>query len=385
MVEVMASVVLLISSGLLMRAMWQLQSQDPGFRAEGVLTLRTALPGATYGDPRVRYEFYTRVLSRVRALPGVSSAAYITGLPMGMRGGIWPVVVNGQPATRTATNSAALRQATPGFFSTLGIPLRRGRDIAETDDATRPSVAVVSESFAKRYWPNEDPMGKRFTFALREREVVGIVADVRWRGLEQPSEPQVYVPPKQVDSLSLLYYAPKDLVMRTSASVAQLMPEIRRIVREADPHQPISNVQMLTDVVAANTASRAAQLRVLEILAAIALLLATVGIHGLLSFTVSKREQEIGVRVALGAKPSGILSMFLREGILLSVGGILPGVAIAYAAGRGMGALLAGVAPSDPLTVVVGVTLCAGATILGSLRPALRASRTDPIAALRAE
>jgi predicted permease len=368
-----------------MRAMWKLQSQDPGFHADGVLTLRTALPGSKYGDPRVRDEFYTRVLSRIRALPGVSTAAYVTGLPMGMRGGIWPVVVNGQAATRTATNSAALRQATPGYFSTLGIPLRRGRDIAATDDATRPSVAVVSESFAKRYWPNEDPMGKRFTFALREREVVGIVGDVRWRGLEQPSEPQVYVPPKQVDSLSLLYYAPKDLVIRTSASVAQLMPEIRRIVHEADPHQPISNVQMLTDVVAANTASRAAQLRVLEILAAIALLLATVGIHGLLSFTVSKREQEIGVRVALGAKPSGILSMFLREGILLSAGGILPGVAIAYAAGRGMGALLVGVAPNDPLTVVVGVTLCAGATILGSLRPALRASRTDPIAALRAE
>lgn len=385
MIEVMASVVLLISSGLLMRAMWHLQSLDPGFRADGVLTLRTALPWPKYEPPVTRYDFYTRVLSDVRALPGVSNAAYVSGLPMAMRGGIWPVALAGQEVIRQQSNSAALRFATPQFFSTMGIPLRSGRDIAETDDSSRVYVAVVSESFAKRYWPKEKPLGKHFQFALHDRMVVGVAGDVRWRGFEQPTEPQVYVPPKQVEIGNVSFYSPKDLVIRTSSSAAQLLPEIRRIVRAVDPTQPISNVQTMSDVVANDTASRMAQLRVLGILSAIALLLASVGIHGLLSFAVSRRTQEIGVRVALGAERSRILSMFLREGLLLGLGGLVPGVAIAYAAGRGMQALLVGVPPNDPLTVAVCVTLCCLATLIGCLRPALRASRIEPTEALRAD
>jgi ABC-type antimicrobial peptide transport system permease subunit len=163
------------------------------------------------------------------------------------------------------------------------------------------------------------------------------------------------------------------------------MPDIRRIVHAADARQPISDVRTMNDIVADETASRSAQLRVIGILSAIALLLATVGIHGLLSFAVSRRTQEIGVRVALGAQQSRILSMFLREGLLLGFGGLLPGVAIAYAAGRGMQALLVGVPANDPLTVIVCVSLCCLTTLIGCLRPALRASRTDPIEALRAE
>jgi predicted permease len=385
MVEVMASVVLLLSSGLLLRALWRLQAIDPGFRTENVLTLRTALPFTNYVHPEDRDRFYTRVLSGVRALPGVTNAAYVTALPMVMRGGVWPVASHGQAITRTLTNSASLRFATPGYFTTLGIPIRQGRDIAPIDDASRPRVAVVSEAFVKRNWPSEDPIGKHFEIAFHDRTVVGVVGDVRMRGLEQTSEPQVYLPDRQADSAFLMGYIPKDLVIRTTSPAGTLVPEIRRIVRQADRLQPISNIQTLADVVAADTASRTAQLRVLEILAAIALLLATVGIHGLLSFTVSRRSQEIGVRVALGAKPSRILSMFLRDGVLLGLGGLVPGLLIAYGAGRGMQTLLVGVSPSDPLTVVASVGLCAAATIVGCLRPALRASRTDPIAALRSE
>jgi hypothetical protein len=302
-----------------------------------------------------------------------------------MRGGIWSATPRGETEIRTAANSASLRYATPSFFATLGIPLRRGRDIADNDDSAHPMVAVVSESFATRYWPNEDPIGKHFNFAFHDRMVVGVVGDIRMRGFEQTAEPQVYIPPLQADSAFLMYYIPKDLVIRTTTGATGLLSETRRIVREADPNQPISNVQMLTDVVAAETASRASQLRVLEILASIAVLLATIGIYGLLSFTVSRRAQEIGVRVALGAKPSSILMMFLREGVLLGVGGLIPGVLIAYAAGRGMQALLAGVAPADPVAMVAGVSVCAIATLVGCVRPARRAARTDPIAALRAE
>jgi putative ABC transport system permease protein len=385
-IEVMASVVLLVSSGLLMRAMWRLQSVDTGFSADGVLTLRTALPMPRYADPLTREPFFTRVLTEIRARPGVTAAAYITGLPMVMKGGIWPIVVNGHESIRAdAANNASLRFITPQFFSALRIPIRQGRDIAETDRADHPFVAVVSESFAARYWPSENPIGKHFQVAMHDREVVGIAGDIRVRGLEQRSEPQVYLPRAQVDSGSIIYYTPKDLVVRSSSPAAVLLPEIRRIVRAADPSQPISDVRTMTEIVANETAPRVGQLRVLAMLAAIALLLAAVGIHGLLSFTVSRRTQEIGVRVALGAESRQIMTMVIREGLLLSLAGVIPGLAIAYAAGRGMEAILAGVRPTDPLALTVAIGATCVTALVGCARPAWRASRVDPTEALRAE
>jgi hypothetical protein len=267
----------------------------------------------------------------------------------------------------------------------MRIPIRRGRDVLDTDDGSRPNVAVVSESFAQRYWPNEDPTGKRFRFAVREREVIGVVGNVSVRGPEETSEPQVYVPSSQVDDRLMTFYAPKDLLIRSSASPSALVPEIRWIVRSADPRQPISNVMTMDQIAANETASRFAQLRVLGILAAIALLLAGIGLHGLLSFTVSRRSQEIGVRVALGAQAKTILRMVLREGLLLALGGLVPGIVLAYAAGRSMEALLAGIEPGDPATFFVAVAICCATALLGCLRPALRASRVDPAAALRAD
>jgi putative ABC transport system permease protein len=384
-VEVMASVVLLVSSGLLIRAMLRIQSVDPGFQSTGVLTARTALPLPKYEDPLVREQFFNHVLSGVRALPGVTSAAYASFLPMAMGGGIWPVIIDGRNLARNGSDKASLRFITPQYFSTLRIPLLRGRDIAETDDAAHVYTAVVSQSLATRYWPNEDAIGKRFQIGLHERTIVGIAADVRVRGLEQESEPQVYVPSQQVGVGSLVFYTPKDLVIRSTAPTAALLPDLRRIVREADPQQPISDIRTMDQVVAGETASRLAQLRVLGMLAIVALLLAGVGIHGLLSFTVSRRTQEIGVRMALGAGSGEIVRMVLREALALATLGIVPGIALAYAAGRGMQALLAGIQPADPLTLVAAVGLCAAATLIGCARPAVRASRVDPIAALRAE
>jgi putative ABC transport system permease protein len=385
-IEVMASVVLLVSAGLLMRAMWRLQSVPTGFTTSNVLTLRTALPMPRYADPLRRQPFFARVLTNIRALPGVTGAAYVTGLPMVMKGGIWAITVNGHESIRAdATNNSSLRFVTPQFFSTLRIPIKKGRDVAETDRADHPFVAVVSESFAKRYWPAENPIGKHFQVAMHDREVVGIVGDIRVRGLEQQSEPQLYLPYEQVDSGSLVFYTPKDLVVRSSAPTTALLPEIRRIVHAADPSQPISDVRTMEAIVANQTASRLGQLRVLGMLAVIALLLAAVGIHGLLSFTVSRRTQEIGVRVALGAESHQIMNMVMREGLLLSLAGVIPGLAIAYAAGRGMEALLAGVRPTDPLALTVAIGATCLTALLGCARPALRASRVDPTEALRAE
>jgi putative ABC transport system permease protein len=385
-VEVGASVVLLVCSGLLVRAMLRLQQVDPGFRPEAVITMRTALPLPQYDSVARRATFYQRVLTEVRALPGVSSAAYISGLPMAMQGGIWAVTVPGRPVVvNDDENSASLRFATPHFFSALGIPLRKGRDLDDEDAADRPFVAVVSESFARRYWPNDEAIGKHFTFAFNDRTIVGVVGDIRVRGRERESEPQVYLSYRQVADGAIMGYTPKDLVIRSRVPAATLLPAVRRIITAVDPTQPISDVRTMTEIVAEETAPRQTQLRVLGALALIALLLAGVGIHGLLSFMVSDRSQEIGVRLALGARPRAIVHMVLREGAMLAFAGVIPGVALAYAAGRAMQSLLFGVRPADPLTVLVAIVLCFIMTMVGSLIPALRAVRVDPARVMRAE
>ncbi len=388
MTEVAASVVLLISAGLLLRALWRIQSVDPGFRADSVLTLRTALPMPKYDSTARRIDFYDRVLTQVRALPGVSSAAYISFLPMAMGGGIWPVSVEGEPPANRAAGSrkfASLRYVTPGFFETLGIPLRRGREVDATDTRESPFVAVVSESFARRHWPNADPIGRRFDFALDERTVVGVVGDIMVRGLERPSEPQVYLPATQVGDGDLQYYPPRDLVVRTATSSDALVPSIREIVRRVDPEQPISNVRTLESIVAEQTASRSVQARLLGALAAVALLLAGVGIHGLLSYTVSSRSQEIGVRLALGARPGDVTRLVVGQGVRLAAAGIMPGILLAYVAGRGLESLLASVHPGDLATFLAVVGLCILMTTAGCFFPARRAARVDPITAIKSE
>jgi putative ABC transport system permease protein len=383
--EVTVSVVLLVSSGLLIRALWRLQGVDPGFRADGVLTLRTALPWPKYEKTQRRGQFYAQVLAGVRSLPGVSNAAYISFLPMATRGGIWPVEVPGQPKAPSEASTVSLRFVTPEFFAALGIPIRQGRDVSESDTRESPFVAVVSESFVRRYWPVEDPRGRRFQVASRDRTIVGVVGDVRVRGLESTSEPQVYLPYQQVADGNLVGYTPKDLVVRSSVDPGMLLPAIRRVIAKADPQQPISDVRTLSDIVEAETAPRSVQVRVLGAFAAIAVLLAGIGIHGLLAFAVSNRAQEIGVRLALGARPRDILMLVLRQGLLMAAAGVVAGVALAYAAGRTLEALLAGVSPRDATTFLVAVAFALVMTLAGSLVPALRAVRVDPLSAIRAE
>ena len=382
-IEVTASIVLLVSSGLLMRAIWRIHSVEPGFRAEGVMTMRTALPFPKYAKTALRERYYARILDDVRALPGVEKAAFISGLPMVMRGGIWPVTEKGATAPSDRSNSASLRFATPGLFAALGIPLHRGRDISATDTRDQPFVAVVSESFASREWPGQDPIGRKFGFALSDRTVVGVVGDIRVRGLEQTSEPQVYVPSGQVEDESLIGYVPKDLVIRSSIPAERWLPAVRRIIASADPEQPISEVRPLSEILADDTAPRRVQLRLLMILAALALLIAGVGIHGLLSFAVAQRTQELGVRKALGAQSATLVGMVLREGLGLALVGALAGVAIAIVIGRGMSALLFGLSPADPQTILAAVGLGLLTALAGCLRPALRAARIDPMTALR--
>ena len=384
--EVTGTVVLLIAVGLLVKALWRVEAVNPGFRSEGILTLRTVLLMPKYSTTAKRTQFYEDVLSQTRKLPGVQSAAYISFLPMGdMRAGIFPVRTPGMPEEEASRAKAILRFVTPDYFKTLHIPLRKGRDVAELDTRDSQPVAVVSQSLAERYWPGRDPIGRQFNFAFGDRTVVGVVGDVAVRGLERSSEPQVYLPALQMRDGALAWYAPKDLLIRTGGNPMGLMPSLRRILRDADPDQAISDVRLLGDVVAADTASRRAQVGALGIFAGVAILLAAVGIYGLLSFSVSSRTQEVGVRLALGAGRGRMLGMFLREGLILGAVGAGIAIPLAYMAARSLTSLLFGVQPGDAAIYASAAALAIVMTLAGSVWPAVRAAGVDPAITIRCE
>jgi putative ABC transport system permease protein len=380
--EVAFSVVLLVAFGLLARALMRVQSVDPGFRADHVLTMRTSLPMPRYENVDTRERFYRRVLGEAQRLPGVTGAAYTSFIPVAFGGGIWPVEIEGHPEDVAQRRTVSLRYVTPGYFATMGIPLLSGRDVAMTDLSAAPYVALVSQSFARRYWPNEDPVGRRIEVGNNWRKIIGVVGDIRTRGLERNSEPQVYVSWQQAESVST-WYAPKDLVVRSSGDPAALAPALRRIIHEADSSQPISDVRTMEAVVEEDTATRRTQLAVLGAFGGIAFLLAGAGIYGLLSFSVSMRTREIGVRMALGARPRDIVGMTLWNGLKLAAVGIALGAVLALIVGRGLESILAGVKPDDWKTLGSACGLSVGMTCAGCLGPALRAVRIDAVRAIR--
>lgn len=382
--EVAASVVLLVSAALLMRALWRVEKIDPGFRTEGVITLRTELPLPKYGITARRQKFYDEVLAGARALPGVSDAAYISSLPMVWRGGIWGIEIPGRPTHPTERPTVSLRQITPGFFPTLGIPILRGRDVAETDTASSPFVAVVSQSFANEHWPGENPVGRMFKVAFFDRTIVGVVGDIRVRGLERSdSEPQVYIPSAQVPDNGISAYSPKDLAIKAAVPPTSLIAAVRQIIAKADPEQPVSDVRLLSEIVAGETAPRRVQLRALAAFASIAFVLAALGIHALLAFYVSTRSHEIGVRMALGASARSIVGLIARQVMLLTMAGLAVGLILSWIVGRWLSSLLAGVSSSDVFAFGSAALLVLVMAALGSLMPVARAVRVSPLVALR--
>ena len=381
--EVAGCVILLVGTGLMLKALWRVQAVDPGFRTAGVLTMRTALPMPKYSKPDVRQAFYSRILTGVRALPGVTSAAYVSYHPMEPFSGRFDVVAPGVVDDPLEAPAAVVHFVTPGYFSTLGIPLRRGRTIDERDHASAPQVAVISESLASRLWPSQDPIGRRVKVA-GDRTIVGVVGNVRVRSLEGPESLQIYFPSEQLGQVGT-YYAPRDLLVNTSDDPLALASAVRNIIREADPEQAISDVRPLSDIVLRESAPRRDQLIVLGTFAAIAFVLAAVGIYGLLSFAVSTRAHEIGVRVALGAMRPAILRMFLRQGLVLGIAGILVGLPLAYLGARALGALLFGVEPTDPMVYGPAALLALVLALTGSVLPACRAAAIDPAMTTRTE
>jgi predicted permease len=382
--EVVCTVMLLVGAGLLVKALWRVQAVDPGFRTEGVLTLRTALPSPRYAAASTRRTFYERVLTASRSMPGVVAAAYTSYHPMEGASGRLPVTVPGVADDPLTAPQAVIHFVTADFFQTLAIPMIRGRSFDDRDDATAPLATVICASLAGRLWPAQDPIGRQLTVLGAARTVVGVAGDIAVRGIENASDAQIYFPADQLGGTSM-YYAPKDLLIRAAGNPAALAPAIRGIVHDIDPAQAVSDVSLLADIVATQSAPRRDQLSVLGMFTAMAFLLAAVGIHGLLSFTVSVRSQEVGVRVALGAARSQILRMFLNQGLRLGIAGLAIAVPLAYLAARGMRALLFGVEPGDPLVYAAAAGLAIVMTLAGSLRPAIRAATIDPALTVRTE
>jgi putative ABC transport system permease protein len=383
--EIAGSIVLLVSAGLLTRALWRVQAVDPGFRADHILTMTTSLPMPKYEHTETREVFYRRVLADTRQLPGVRGAAYISFLPVVWGGGVWAVEIAGRPQPLAERGTACLRFVTPGYFAAMRIPLLAGRDVAESDTMTAPYVAVVSASFARRYWPAEDPLGRHIEIGNHDRRIVGVVGEVRMRGREYGSDPQIYGSWQQLEGDVATWYAPKSLVVRTAGDPAALAPALRRIIHAADPAQPVSDVHTMEEVLQDDTAPRRTQLDVLGAFALMAFLLAAAGIHGLLAFAVSTRTQEIGIRVALGARPGAIAGMLLKDALRLAAIGVAAGCAAGYAAGTFLQSLLAGVSPHDPAVFTAAALMAMAMVVLGGLWPSLRALRVNPVTAIRAE
>jgi putative ABC transport system permease protein len=384
--EVAASVVLLVSAGLLVRALVRVQQIDPGFRSEGVLTMRTELPLPKYAITARRHQFYDAVLRDVKALPGVSDAAFTSSLPMVWRGGIWPVTPDATKPDPASSHVASLRQITTGFFSTLGIPIVQGRDVSDSDLPSGPPVAVVSQSFVQEHWPGQNPLGRVFFIAFAARTVVGVVGDIRFRGLERTdSEPQVYVASRQIPDNQIVFYSPKDLAIKASVPLAGLVPSVRQIIARADSQQPIADIRPLVEIVEEETAPREVQLRALGAFALVAFVLAALGIHGLLAFHVSTRLHEIGVRMALGADSRTIVRLIAGHAVALTAAGLAIGLVLSWNAGKWLSALLAGVSPADLPTFAAAALLALVMAASGSVLPVARALRVSPLVALRSE
>ena len=375
--EVALSVVLLMGAGVMLRSLTALRAVDPGFSAGNVLTLRVTLPQTRYRTAAETGSFFSRALERIRALPGVESAAAVDDLPV-TGGSVQPIVLEGHAELLPRDQpTVEVRKVTPGYFRTMNIPLSGGRDVAESDV----DVMLVSRAAAKLLWGSSDPVGRRVTLPLEskaiQKQVIGIVGDVKQGELSQPAAPTVYEFTREHEWRSLV------LVVRTSVAPLSLAQAAAAAIHEIDPMQPIEEIRTMQAVVDETLVTQRFSAVLLGLFAAVALTLAAVGIYSVLSYIVRGRSREIGIRSALGAQTRDVVRLIVFEGMTPALIGIGAGVAAAIVSARVLERLIYGVSASDPLTLAVVAATLALVALLASMIPAYRASRVDPLAALR--
>jgi putative ABC transport system permease protein len=396
--EVALALVLLIGAGLMIRSFGRLMSIDPGFNPERVVSLRLTLPDARYPDRARWTAFHQELLRRVGALPAVDAAGLNSAVPLEGGGSEAPVIPEGAPMpTPDRPPALTLFQTTsPGYFRAMGIQVLKGRVFSERDTADSTPVAIVDDSLARRLFPADEAIGKRIAFEFRGhgaadaqpswREVIGVVRHVRHYGMaSEPPFVQVYTPYLQLPVYMQERRPGMALVVRTSLEPQALASSIRREVAAIDRDIPIYGLQTMDAYLAQNTEQPRLNVMLLTAFGALALLLSVVGIYGVLSYSVSQRTQEIGIRMALGASRRDVLALVVGHGMLLTVAGIAIGLAASYAVTRSMTALLFQVSPHDPSTFAAIVVLLGAVALAASLLPGLRATRVSPIQALRYE
>jgi putative ABC transport system permease protein len=384
--EVALAIVLLTGAALMIRSLGNLYHLDPGFRAEHVLVLRTPLPRPKYDNFARRTAFYDQVLARVGSIPGVVAAGYTTWVPLTNYGGATGITVEGHP--EPAPGNVLIPNAriiSRDYMRTLGMKLIEGRLFDEHDGAATQLVALINQTMARKCWPDEDPVGKRFKRGSYKETapwitVAGIVGDVHQAGFEVPARPEMYLPYQQQE-----FFQPEYLAVRGSGDPMQLAEVVRQQVWAVDKEQAVAGMMPLEDLVDENLAARKMQTSLLGGFAGLALLLVSIGIYAVVSFAVTQRTQEIGVRVALGAQRGDVLHMIFSQALRLFLLGGTLGLGAALALSRAFAHLLYGVSAYDPASFLAVMILLAGVALLACYVPARRATRVDPLVALRYE
>ena len=387
--EICLSLVLLAGAGLLLESLWKLLSVSPGFRAENVVTCRIDLPPTKYSEDKSQADFFRGLLKEANAIPGVERASLITSLPFSGSRGTSTFSIDGRPLEEGNEPSADRHQVAPGYFAAMRINLLAGRDFTDADDMGHPGVVIINEAAAKRFWPNENPLGKHISIGMGQevklygnavsREIVGVVGNVKHEQLKDDFQPEMYIPAWNLPTPSMT------LVVRANASPDSLINSMRQVVQSIDPDQPIRRAQTLQASIARTVAPLRFVAVLLALFAGLALTLAIIGIYGVMSYAVAQRTHEIGVRMALGAQYGDVLKLVMGHGVILTLVGIGLGLGCSLALTRVMSSLLFGVKATDVATFAVVSISLAIIALVACYVPARRATKVDPLVALRYE
>jgi putative ABC transport system permease protein len=388
--EISLSLVLLIGAGLLMKSLEKEMNVNPGFEVQNVVTCSIALPKNQYSDPLLQAQFFRKTLASMSNLPGVESAGFATSMPFSGSRGASSFMIDGRSDPNKPDDSEADRhQVSPGYFHTMRIPIQAGRDFTNADDNNSQQVVIINQATARKYWPGQNPLGQHITIGMPNeialygkavsREIVGIIGNVKHEDLKDEFSPEMYIPAWQLPAAGMT------LVVRGNTSAESILAGVRQVLQTIDSQVPVRSAKVLKDTVSKSIAPQRFLTTLLMVFAGLALMLALIGIYAVMSFSVTQRIKEIGLRMALGATPANALRLILRQGFVLAAIGIAAGLGLAFVFTRVMSSLLFQVSATDPITIAAVSALLLVVTLGACLIPARRATRVDPMIALRYE